>query len=154
MFMHGDFLFISEDEGGYFFRPDPLLVDRYLNTVRRKAYLEPEKRLLLAILEEAVACFQKHLFAQKDKRKTLFRQAEEWILEENSDWICSFESACEALDIDPTCLRGRLLKWKEKKLRERAGAKVHFESRWEECGNGESDLQSSPVSRLPAEFRH
>ena len=123
--MHGDLPFAREEEWTYLFQPDPLFVDRYLDTVRRKAYLEPEKRLMLAVLEDAVACFQKHLIAQKGKGKTLFRQAEEWILEENSDWTFSFESICEALDIDPKCLRDGLLKWKEKKLRERAGATVH-----------------------------
>ncbi|MEK7783674.1 MAG: hypothetical protein AAB279_07085, partial [Candidatus Binatota bacterium] len=45
------------------FQPDTLLPAQYLETFRRKAPLEPEKRLILAVLEDAVACFQKHLFS-------------------------------------------------------------------------------------------
>ncbi len=45
------------------FQPDTLLPDQYLDTFRRKLHLEPEKKLMLAILEDAVACFQKYLLS-------------------------------------------------------------------------------------------
>jgi len=51
------------------FQPDTLLPDQYLDTFRRKLYLEPEKKLMLAILEDAIACFQKYAFAREGKGK-------------------------------------------------------------------------------------
>ena len=61
------------------FQPDTLLPEQYLDTFRRKLYLEPEKKLMLAILEDAIACFQKYAFARDSKGKALFTEAEEWI---------------------------------------------------------------------------
>ena len=75
---------------------------------------------MLAVLEDAVACFQKYVHARDNKGKALFREAEEWILEENSDWIFSFESICETLGIDPSYLREGVIKWKEKQLKPKA----------------------------------
>ena len=43
------------------FQPDTLLPEQYLDTYRRKLHLEPEKKLMLAILEDGIACFQKYL---------------------------------------------------------------------------------------------
>ena len=50
-------------------------------------YLEPEKKLMLAILEDAVACFQKYVFARDGKGKALFRETEDWVLEQQGDWL-------------------------------------------------------------------
>ena len=60
------------------FQPDTLLPEQYLETFRRKLHLEPEKKLMLAILEDAIACFQKYILARDGKGKALFREAEEW----------------------------------------------------------------------------
>ena len=57
------------------FQPDTLLPDQYLDTFRRKLHLEPEKKLMLAILEDAIACFQKYVFAHDVKGKALFHEA-------------------------------------------------------------------------------
>ncbi len=109
------------------FQPDTLLPDQYLETFRRKAPLEPERKLMLAVLEDAIACFQKYLFARDGKGKTMFREAEDWILEEGSDWLFCFENTCEVLGMDPRYVRQGLLRWKEKKLAERPTAKIY---RW------------------------
>jgi len=45
------------------FQPDTLLSAQYFDTLRRKTLLEPEKRLMLAILEDAINCFQDNLFS-------------------------------------------------------------------------------------------
>ena len=98
------------------FQPDVLLAAQYLETFRTEIYLQSEKRLMLAVLEEAVLCFQKHIAAGNRRRKALFRDAEAWIVEENSDWLFSFENTCQVLGFDPDYLRRGLLRWKEKKL--------------------------------------
>ncbi|HXG50568.1 MAG TPA: hypothetical protein VNN77_04065 [candidate division Zixibacteria bacterium] len=107
------------------FQPDTLMPEQYLETFRRKSHLEPEKRLLLAVLEDAIACFQKYLFARDSKGRTLFRETEEWILQRDSDWLFSFVSVCEILGFDPNYLRQGLMQWKARKLENHSKAKVY-----------------------------
>ncbi len=107
------------------FQPDTLLSAQYLETFRPKAHLEPEKRLMLGVLEDAVACFQKYLLARDGKGRAMFREAEEWVMEEGSDWLFSFENICEVLGFDSQYMRQGLMRWKEKKLAERPKAKIY-----------------------------
>ncbi len=102
------------------FLPDTVSPAQYLETVRRKTHLEADQELMLAVLEDAVTCFQVH-FAARDKQKTrLFREAEEWILlQEKSDWLFSFDNVCENLGLNPGYIREGLLRWRHFRLRER-----------------------------------
>jgi hypothetical protein len=106
------------------FQPDPTVTDEYLDTFRPRESLEPEKRLILAVLEDAVSCFQKYLFARDRKGRALFREIEEWIFEEENGWIFSFKNTCEALGLEPGYVRQGLLRWKEKELAKQARPKV------------------------------
>lgn len=98
------------------FQPDTLLAAQYLELCRRKTYLEPEKRLMLAVLEDAIGCFQHCFLARDEKGKGLFRDAEEWIMEENNHRLFSFENVCEVLGLNPNYVRQGLNRWKEMKL--------------------------------------
>jgi hypothetical protein len=102
------------------FLPDTVSPAQYLETVRRKTHLEADQELMLAVLEDAITCFQLH-FAARDKIKTrLFREAEEWILlQEKSDWLFSFDNICETLGLNPGYIREGLLRWRQFRLRER-----------------------------------
>ena len=83
----------------------------------KKEIREGEEGLMLAVLENAVEYFQKYVLARSEREKRLFREAEEWILEKNSDWFFSFENICETLDLYPDYIRQGLLRWKEAKCR-------------------------------------
>jgi hypothetical protein len=91
----------------FLFEPDVSLSARYWETLCRTDPLEPEKRLMLAVLEEAVRTYRKYLFTQH----RLFSEVEEWFLEEDSDWLFSFESICNVLGLNPNHIRRRLLRW-------------------------------------------
>ena len=95
------------------FQPDTLLPDQYLDTFRRKLHLEPEKKLMLAILEDAVACFQKYLFARDSKGKAQFRDTEDWIFQNADLGIFSFDIVCETLGLEPNYVRRGLAHWKK-----------------------------------------
>jgi len=97
------------------FEPDTLLSAQYLD-LHRKALLEPEKRLMLAVLEDAINCFQVNVMAQSGRGKKLFNESEDWIMGRDDDWIFSFVSVCELLRFSPEYVRRGLLRWKEKKL--------------------------------------
>ena len=99
--------------------------DVSLETCRRKSYRESEEKLMLAVLDDAIACFQKYAFARDRKRKVLFQEAEEWVQATNHDWPFSFANVCEILGFAPDYLRQGLGQWKTAKLKSRAKAKIH-----------------------------
>ena len=101
---------------GYLFEPDALASAQYFDNLQRKTLMDPEKRLMMAILEDAVDCFQDNVLAETSKAKKLFRDAEEWVLKEGADWIFSFRNVCELLELDPDYLRAGLMLWKQKRL--------------------------------------
>ncbi len=107
----------SEVKLTFLLEPDILASDRYLSTLRRNSCLDPEKQLMLAVLDNGIACFQDNLLARSSKGKSLFREAEDWILDDNTDALYSFRSICEILGLDPDYVRRGLGQWKEAKLR-------------------------------------
>ena len=110
-----------EDQGGTsLFQPDVLLSEEYLENHRRQLHLEPEKRLMFAVLEDAVACYQKYIDSRRPREKTLFNETEEWIFSKDNPDCFSFESICEHLGIDPDYFRKGLQTWKEGHLRPKA----------------------------------
>ncbi len=95
--------------------PTPFEMDReLLDRLTRRDVREAEEALMLAILEDGIACFQKYALARGGKAKTLFQEAEDWILDETSDWLFSFENVCEVLGFNPKYMRQGLLQWKKK----------------------------------------
>ena len=104
----------ADDRIASLFQPDTLLSAQYFDNMRRRTLLEPEKRLMLAILEDAVNCFQENLSAESGKRKILFDDVEQWIRADGSDWVFSFDHICEALGFTPAYVRQGLLRWQEK----------------------------------------
>jgi len=109
---------VSNSFSAFLFQPDLVLTNDYLETIRRTSHLEPEKELMLAVLEDGVGCFQQNLFANRPRDKTKFEEAEDWILEESRHWLFSFEIICEALDINADYLRSKLIGWKQSKLQD------------------------------------
>jgi hypothetical protein len=83
----------------------------------KKDRREREEKLMLAVLENAVEYFQKHVLARNPSGKKLFQEAEEWFLEKDSDELFSFENICETLELHSDYIRHGLLCWKEAKLK-------------------------------------
>ena len=54
-----------------------------------------EEKLMVAVLEDAIKCFQKYALEHDHWEKRLFREVEDWILKKNSEWLYSFENICE-----------------------------------------------------------
>jgi len=74
---------------------------------------QPERSLMSAVLLDAVECFQKYLLLHDEYSNRLFREAENWILDNDREWLFSFINICDALTIDPHYLRKGLLRWKQ-----------------------------------------
>ena len=78
---------------------------RYFDTFRRSEHLEPEKTLLLAVLEDAIHCYRKYATARDRAGKECYREAEEWIMGGGDGWIFAFDNVCEMLGLDPQYVR-------------------------------------------------
>ena len=77
---------------------------------------QPEQRLMMAVLGEALFCFQKyHLALDRDGQK-IFAEAQDWMLDESEQWPFSFNNICAGLGISPSYLRRQLLGWKASPL--------------------------------------
>ncbi len=87
----------------------------------------PEQNLMLAVLDDAVSCFQKYFAARDEIGTSLFRKAEEWILQQGkSNGLYSFDNICETLDLNPGYIREGLLRWRDHRLRERHGVRLRM----------------------------
>ena len=103
--MNHEAMLSVEEKVTSLFHPDTLLTEQYAETFRRKTQLEPEKKLSLTVLEDALTCYQKYILAKDQRGTTLFQEAEEWIMEKDSDWFFSFNNICEVLDFNPDYVR-------------------------------------------------
>ena len=113
-----------EERATSLFQPDTLLPDQFLDTFRRKLHLQPEKKLMLAILEDAVACFRKYLCASDSKGKAQFRDAEDWVFQGSDLGVFSFDIVCETLGLEPNYIRRGLAHWKKQRLAQQKQTQV------------------------------
>jgi len=108
----------SEETSESLFGPQNLLPVQFANHDTNRA----EKRLMLAVLEEAVFTFQRNLHATRRRGQREFREADEWIQSTDTSWPFAFESVCHTLELDPEYLRGGLERLQR---RPASGARVY-----------------------------
>jgi hypothetical protein len=68
-------------------------------------YQQGEKRLMLAVLKDALGCIEHYLNHPKTQSWPACRVALQWILSRDHTWPFSFENICRALDFDAARLR-------------------------------------------------
>ena len=79
-----------------------------------------EKRLMLAIAEEAISTYQRYADSERRRGQRLFREAEEWFRSTDTTWTFAFQSICHALGLDADYLRQGLERWKARHASGRA----------------------------------
>ncbi len=70
------------------------------------------RRLMVALLEDAIRTYQRHLFAESEKGRRRFREAETWLMDDHPDAALHFQDVCDALDLDADFLRSALQRWR------------------------------------------
>ena len=95
------------------FEPDALLPAQFYAAFRGGSAVRGEKRLMLAVLQDALDCYQKYAFSKDSHGRQMFVDAEGWITCEDRDWYFSFENICETLEINPAYLRRGVQVWKQ-----------------------------------------
>jgi hypothetical protein len=68
----------------------------------------PEKRLLIAVLWNAILEYQDFLCSGRRADNVEAQKLRKWFFEHDEIWPFSFENVCAQLDLDPNCIRTRL----------------------------------------------
>ena len=87
-----------------------------IENLSKEIIRDGEKRLMLAVLENATEDFQKYVLATDPRGKQLFRDAEEWIMDTDDPSFFSFQSICDHLHLDPGYMRHGFMRWKTARL--------------------------------------
>jgi len=104
----------SPEEAQLFRQPDVLCVDEYLHVYRARPPETPERRLLVALLRDAIDCYLRDCCTENRHRKSSFREAEEWFFSTDDYGVFSLENVCDVLDINAGYIRRSLLDYQRK----------------------------------------
>ncbi|MBM4262366.1 MAG: hypothetical protein FJ145_13170 [Deltaproteobacteria bacterium] len=102
---------------------DALASDLYRDTAKRSYYFEPEKMLLLAVLQDALHCFRRFSAARDRAGLKKFHEARNWIMAPGDEWVFSFASICDTLGLDAQYVRRGLLAWQARQTLRRKTTK-------------------------------
>ena len=87
---------------------DIILSVQYYDSLTSSHTLSGERKLLVAILEDALRCYVRGKNQNSATERAEFRDVCGWFGEGGKPYVFSFESVCANLDIDPQYLRERL----------------------------------------------
>jgi hypothetical protein len=105
--------------------PEVVLPSQFYGKGGLDASLQPEKRLMLAVMEDAVGTFQKYVWARDRAGQRLLAEVEDWFYSDDVDWPYSFVNIAQSLGLDVEFMRGGLRRWKKQHLDARVdGVKV------------------------------
>jgi len=98
--------------------------EQYYDERRDDTTMRPIKRLMLAILEDALCCLLKYANARNRVQRLMYREAEEWVYRDDGDALFSFSMVCETLGIQHEYLRSGLGQWRETQSRSRSTQRI------------------------------
>ncbi|HKY09583.1 MAG TPA: hypothetical protein VJQ55_15135 [Candidatus Binatia bacterium] len=90
--------------------PDIFLPSQFYGSTGLSRKLEGEKRLMIAVLKDAVECLDKYRGARSPIGQGQYLSAIEWVEDTDTEWLFSFTNICDLLGFDPEYLREVLLK--------------------------------------------
>ncbi|RMD82648.1 MAG: hypothetical protein D6815_08705 [Candidatus Dadabacteria bacterium] len=102
-----------EDPALTMIEPDTMTPSQFFDRVFTETTMVPEKRLMLAVLEDAIASFQRNFIQCTDDSDELHDDdVEAWLESDDMSWPFSFASICQALNMEPEYLRKGLRNWR------------------------------------------
>jgi hypothetical protein len=72
---------------------------------------EPEKRLMVAVLEEAIALIVNRPEGRDEERRAVVREAGRWLASDDRGSPFAFATICDVLGLDSSCVRQALAGW-------------------------------------------
>ena len=108
------------------FEPETVLPSQLLDTSNLGAAMQPEKRLMLAVLEDAIATLQRTANGTSRVALRDFDETRAWLASDDTTWPYTFVNICHVLGFDPSFLRRGLERWltaiRQKALAGKVGA--------------------------------
>lgn len=90
--------------------PDVFLPSQFYGNSGLARQLDGEKRLMIAIMKDAVECLEKYRGSRTSAGKLSYQSAIQWVEDTDTDWLYSFTNICDLLGFDSHYLREQLLK--------------------------------------------
>src|SRR5262245_53619770 len=136
-----------EEQSSAALEADIIVPSQFFDRIRAERSGQPEKRLMLAVMEDAIATYQKSITGANRRQRRLLKETEEWISSADTAWPFSFENICAALDIEATYLRSGLKQWKGILLAQREPQAVALHSPFRRVSGRRHSLSAgrSPV---------
>jgi hypothetical protein len=85
--------------------PELVLPEQFFSSLAKQPEIESERRLMLAVLEDAVSCYQRFALARDARGRNEFEEARAWIESTEREWPYSYENICEVLGLNPSYIR-------------------------------------------------
>ena len=96
----------------FLFEPDVLAANQFHAVLKSSHVPDAERRLMVAILEDAVSCLTRDPRRCARPQRKSFEEAHSWINANDAEsWVFSFTNVCETLGFDPAYLRRGLNRW-------------------------------------------
>jgi hypothetical protein len=111
------------------------------------AALQPEKRLMLAVLEDGVASYQRHALTETPAGRAEFYEAVRWLRRNDEHWPFSFLNVCRTLGLEPTFIRRGLSSWRMRQTALPAAEREHVRAPFRRM-NGTRTRTRSPAPGL------
>lgn len=102
----------AEEHSPSMLEVDLIVPSQFFDRIKAERSSQPEKRLMLAVMEDAITTFQKSVQGATRRQRRLLKETEEWIGSADASWPFSFENICAALDIEADYLRTGVKRWK------------------------------------------
>jgi len=114
-----------EDPAITMVEPDTMTPNQYFERMFTESTLVPEKRLMLAVLEDAIASFQRNFIQSRNTGDADDGDVEHWLESDDMSWPFSFASICQALDMEPEYLRRGLQSWRDRTAQQGVKGQVY-----------------------------
>ena len=92
--------------------PDTILPEQLGDRPFGGARIQPEKRLQVAVLADAVLTFQRWAGVADPRARRLFAEVDGWFASDDTDGPFTFIAICDSLSFDPAYIRRGLRDWR------------------------------------------
>ena len=103
------FLNVSSSQGQNLSPLSCLPAQFFTDAINSEAHWSGTRRLLFAVLQDAVACWFRYRNTRSAQGRQLFQEIRDWFLTKNRDSLYAFENICIHLNLDADYFRRGLL---------------------------------------------
>ena len=93
-------------------QPDTILPEQLSDRPFGGARIQPEKRLQVAVLADAVLAFHRWAGVEHPRARRLFAEVDAWFASDDADGPFTFITICDSLSFDPAYVRRGLRQWR------------------------------------------